>query len=127
MKKSRPVNRKRLIPIAVVAVAMALFAIIYGGIGIETGLVIKTESGVNMVYMDESPVVISDHTPKKKAFNKYSTGDKIILVTGAVRETWPAGADMHWCLKLDGGDYTDIPVDVINQLAELGYVVSDKG
>ena len=119
MKKGRGVNRKRLFPIAVITLVVAVMAFVYGGMGLKTAYVIKTASGTDMVLIDNGPVVIRDETPRKNAFRNYSTGDKILVITGAVAESWPGRADMHWCVKLDGGDYTDIPADIRAQLKEL--------
>ncbi len=123
MKKGRGINRKRLIPIVFVAVVVSVMAFVHGGMGFKTAYVIKTTRDTDMVLMDNSPVVIRDETPRKKAFDKYSTGDKILLLTGPVAESWPGRAEMHWCIKLDGGNYADIPQDIRTQLAELGYIV----
>jgi len=126
MKKGRGINRKRLVPIVFIATVAAVITFVYGGMGFKTAYVIKTTRDTDMVLMDNSPVVIRDETPRKKAFDKYSTGDKILLLTGAVAESWPGRAEMHWCVKLDGGNRADIPQNIRTQLAEMGYIVIDK-
>ncbi|MBQ8604001.1 MAG: hypothetical protein IJ410_04060 [Oscillospiraceae bacterium] len=123
MRKSRGVNRKRLIPLAAMVAVLAVLAFVQGSLGFRTAYVIKTVSDADMVLMEGTPVVIRDETPRKNAFEKYSTGDKILLVTDAVAESWPGRAAMHWCVKLDGGDYTAIPQDIRTALKELGYTI----
>lgn len=123
MKNSRGVNRKRLIPLAAAVIAMAMFAFIRGGLGFKTAYVIKTDSDTEMVLMDNSPVVVKDETPRKNAFKNCSTGDRVLVVASAVAESWPGRTSVHWCVKIDGGDYTNIPEDVLAHLSELGYTV----
>ena len=123
MNKSRGINRKRLIPLSVALIVLMAVAFIPGGMGFKTARVIKTDSDTQMIFMDNSPVVIKDETPRKNAFKKYTTGDKIMVITGPVAESFPGGAAMHWCVKLDGGHYTDIPADLLETLYEMGYTV----
>ena len=123
MNKSRGINRKRLIPLSVALIVLMAVAFIPGGMGFKTARVIKTDSDTQMIFMDNSPVVIRDETPRKNAFKKYTTGDKIMVITGPVAESFPGGAAMHWCVKLDGGHYTDIPADLLETLYEMGYTV----
>ena len=116
--------KRRLIPILIFTVIVAVGAVISsGGLSFAKGRYIRTENGSHMIVMDSSPVKMTDRTNHKDSFGKISTGDEILIIHGPVAESYPGQTQVHWVLKLDGGSIENIPRDIISSLEEMGWII----
>jgi len=108
---------KWIIPIAIFAmiIAAAAFILSRGTVG----YCIVTDNGSRIIVMDNSPVALINRTLNKNALYKYDTGDKLLILHSAVRESYPGSTDVYFCMKIDEGSAKDIPEDVFVGLYEL--------
>lgn len=121
---TRERNTKRLVPILVLTLAIVIGTIVAGGgISFTKGQCIKTDSDSYMIVMDNSPVKMSNSTNHKNPFGKFSTGDEILIIHGPVAESYPGQTQVHWAIKLGGGDTADIPADIITSLEDMGWII----
>lgn len=111
---------KWIIPlvIAVIIAAAAAFVLSRGTVG----YCIVADNGSRILVVDGGPVVLSNSTIGKNALYKYDTGDKLLVVHGAIRESYPASADAYFCMKIGEGSAKDIPDEVFKGLYELDWL-----
>ena len=111
---------KWIIPIAVfvMIIAAAAFILSRGTVG----YCIVTDNGSRILVLDNSPVVLSNRTFDKNALYKYDTGDKLLILHSAVRESYPGGTNVYFCMKIGEGSAKDIPADIFLSLYELGWL-----
>ena len=109
-----------IIPVVllIVIIAVAAFILSRGTVG----YCIVADNSSRIIVMDNSPVVLSNRTFDKNALYKYDTGDKLLILHSAVRESFPGGTDVYFCMKIDEGSAKDIPEDVFLSLYELGWL-----
>ena len=121
MKKS-----KWLIPVIALGVILVLMVACFiymavQGLGFSTGRYLEADNGSKMVVVDNSPKVMLNRT-NRDIFKNLETGDKILVIHGAIAESYPAQTGVYAIFKLDGGSISDIPQAVIDSLTELGWL-----
>ena len=89
----------------------------------RAGRCIKAANGSCMLLMDNSPVVLSNHTLSAHPFSDYRTGDLLLVLHDGIQETYPGGTGAYLTLRLQKGTAGDIPQTVLGALAELGWVM----
>lgn len=138
-------KRKWVLPVVVVAgiaVALIIACLIILGImakkelGFSVGRYLAADDGVSMVVMDDapdsitdpaererymSPVVMSNRTDRD-LFKNLDTGDKILIVHGGVKESYPGGTGVYAVFQLDDGSIEDIPEKILNDLTAMGWI-----
>lgn len=118
-------NKRR---IGIVA-ALVLLLLILGsmvicrilGLSVSTGRCMRTQCGECFLLLNGTPVELTG----KDDFGDLQTGDKILVLHGLVRETYPASTDAHFILGLKKGSQKDIPAKVVEDLDSLGWKVAD--
>ena len=119
-------NKRR---IGIVA-AVILLLLILGSVAIcrgmgssfSTGRVMRTSCGGCVLLLDGSPVELTG----KDSFGDLQTGDKILVLRGLIRETYPGSTDAHFVLRLKKGSSKDIPASVIEDLDSMGWKVVES-
>lgn len=109
-----------------IGAALLLLILILGSIGIframglsfSTGRVLRTRGGACLFLLDGTPVELTG----KDSFGNLQTGDRILLLHGPVRETYPGSTDVHFWKRLSGGSPGDIPGKAIDSLTEMGWL-----
>ena len=116
-------KKKILVAVSVIIciIAIGVFVLAGKGFSASVGLFLKTDNG-NMIILDNSPIVMSDHTGKENAFDKYESGDKIFIIHDGIQESYPGGTGVYFSIKLSDGDEADIPESVAGQRVELGWL-----
>lgn len=122
---------KRKWLLAVVIVAVSIVVLLFAGIGIllakgfgcSVGRYLVTESGADMLVVENSPVVMSNRT-NRELFDSLTIGDKILVIHDGIAETYPAKTGVYAVFKLGDGSAADIPQTVIDELSELGWLAS---
>lgn len=84
----------------------------------STGRYLRMDNGVSMVIVEETPVVLSAESGDE-IFSRLETGDQILLLHGGIRESYPAGTDVHAVWKLEDGASDDIPQSIWDRLEPL--------
>ncbi len=107
---------KWIIPVVlIVIIAVSAFILSRGTVG----YCIVTDNSSRIIVMDNSPVELINRTLDKNALYKYDTGDKLLILNSAVRESYPGSTDVYFCMKIGEGSAKDIPEDVFVGLYEL--------
>ncbi len=98
------------------------------GYGISIGRLMVTERGENLLIVENTPIQMSDQSRKQALFDKYQTGDLLLVIHDGVEETYPARSGAYVAVRLQRGSVTDIPGNVLNELFDLGWIadVSEK-
>lgn len=112
-----------------IVAALALLLLILGGLGIyramglsfSAGRCIRTQCGKCLLLLGGTPVELTG----KDDFDDLQTGDKVLVLHGLVRETYPANTDALFILRLKKGTSKDIPASVVEELDSLGWKVAD--
>lgn len=120
-------KRKALvIGLAVVLVLLVLCigVMAVNSLSFRVGRCIKAENGSCMLLMDNSPVVLSNHTLSTRPFEDYRTGDLLLVLHDGVQETYPGGTAAYLTIRLQKGTAQEIPQTVFSALAELGWSIS---
>ena len=121
MKKRGQYKTRLLLIGAMMAVVFVFGWVTSGGLGITKGPCIKTAEEDCIIVMADSPVKMINSTNRKRPFKKYSTGDEILIIHGAVMESYPGQTQVHWAIKLSGGDKDNVPQDILADLAGMGW------
>ena len=121
MKKS-----KWLIPVIIIGVILVLTVACFvymaiHGLGFSTGRYLEADNGSHIMVVNNSPTVMSSSN-NRNIFKNLETGDKILVVHGAVAESYPGQTRAHAVFKLGSGSISDIPQNVIDSLTELGWI-----
>lgn len=97
--------------IAITAITLKLIP------GMTVGQCVIANNGKLLLIDGDTPIVLSGRTGER-----YSTGDKLLVIHDGVNETYPAQTRAFLVLKLDSGSRTDIPTETMLRLSELGWV-----
>ena len=89
---------------------------------ISTARCIVTKQNCMMV-LDNSPIGMSNQSWDKELFEDLDTGDKILVVHDGIAESYPGQKGAYFILRLAEGSIADVPVQVIEALEALGYVI----
>lgn len=76
-----------------------------------------------MMVLDNSPIGMSNRSRDEKLFERLSTGDKILVVHDGIAESYPGQTGAYFLWKLEDGSAADVPVQVIETLEEMGYII----
>lgn len=140
-------KRKWVIPVVVVisVIALMLVACIITlgimtkkGLGFSTGRYLAARNGVSMVIMDDAPKGITDREVRERymspvvmsnrkerdLFKNLETGDKILIVHGGIKESYPGGTGVYAVFKLGDGSTEDIPQKILSDLTAMGWLES---
>ena len=96
------------------------------GYGISVGRLLVTERGDRLLIVENTPIQMSDRSPKQKMFDNYQTGDLLLVVHTGVEETYPARSGAYFALRLQRGSVVDIPGNVLNELFDLGWIADSS-
>lgn len=138
-------KRKWVLPVVIVAcvVVVILIAclILLGvmskkGLGFSKGRYLATRLGSGMVILDDVPKTITDRSERERylspvvmsnrterdLFKNLEDGDEILIVHGAIKESYPGGTGVYAVFKLKDGSIGDIPQRLLKELVSMGYL-----
>lgn len=93
---------------------------------VSTGRCIVTADGDYLLLEGNSPIIMRDASESGNLFTDLKTGDMIQVSHDGVAESYPGQTAAYRLKKLEDGDISQIPADVIASLSELGYNVMDS-
>ena len=116
-------KKKILIAVSVIVcvIAIGLFILAGKSISPSVGLYLHTDNG-NMLILDNSPIVMSVRTGNDDMFEKYESGDKILVLHDGINESYPGQTRAYFVMKLADGEMSDIHENVLASLNELGWI-----
>ena len=117
--------KKILVSVAVIIALIATALVILvssGGQVVLTGYSLECENDVYMIIDERgSPI----HYSYKKALGtdveKLTNGDRILIISDLINESYPGSTSAYFIFKLEDGDVSDIPEDTLISLSELGW------
>ena len=87
-----------------------------------TGYSLKCENGSYMIIEETgSPIRYSFNKAIGTNVEKLTDGDRILIISDLINESYPGSTSAHFILKLEDGYLSHIPEDTLNTLAELGW------
>ena len=121
-------KKKRMIPLCVVGgllliCAGLLWYMVSHSLDFSVGRCLVADNGSYMFIDGNSPIVMSNRNDKEGMFSGLETGDKILLLHDGIAESYPGRTGAYWCMKLEDGTQADIPGQVMEELAELGWTI----
>jgi len=120
-------KKKWRIPLCVIGgllliCAGILWYMVSHSMGFSVGRCLVADNGSYLFIDGSSPIVMSTRREKEKVFAGLETGDKILILHNGIEESYPGGTGVYWCMKLENGAQADIPEQVVEELAELGWI-----
>lgn len=115
-----------LIPVAVIGLILVVFVgfvgvVTFSGWNLSQGRYLESKDGTPLLILDNTPVALSA-AGENDLFGKLETGDEVLILHGAVGESYPGQTVVHALLKLREGTTDDIPQTVVDQLVKLGWL-----
>lgn len=119
-------KKKILIPICVI-LALAVLAVV--GIMYMNARSLAFSVG-RILYANNSVMLVIDHSPielssKKISFDKFTDGDKVLVLHDGIETTYPAKTGVYGIIKLSNGTVEDIPSEVLEELETLGWITDE--
>lgn len=120
-------KKKILIPVCLIAILIFMFSSVVlcmynNSLGIHRGRILIADNGSYILVENSSAIVLSNPKDKEDIFSSLSDGDEVIVVLDGIEETYPARSGAYFVYKLNEGDISDIPENVIYSLTELGWI-----
>lgn len=124
-------KKKWMIPLCVVGgllliCAGLLWYMVSHSMDFSVGRCLAADNGSYMFIDGNSPIVMSNRKEKEGMFAGLETGDKILLLHDGIAESYPGRTGAYWCMKLEDGTQADIPEQIMEELAELGWTIVGK-
>lgn len=114
-------KKKLLLFTAIFILISGVYILACRGLGVSTGIYLKTEDNVSILIKNETPIVMSVRT-EKNVFDGIKNGEKIIVIHDGIAETYPAKTGAYAVFKIKNSDNAEIPEAVIKQLTDLGWL-----
>lgn len=121
--------KKAIFRILLVVLALVLLAALVltfvglrRGIGFSQARYIETLHG-HMLLIDGSPISVSG---KDGMFKNLTTGDQVLVAHGLIAESYPGQTKAYLCIKKADGSQEDIPVQVLDNLGEMGWLAPNN-
>ena len=117
-------KKKILITLSAIVcvIAIGLFILAGKSISPSVGLYLQADNA-DMLILDNSPISMSGNDD---IFEKYESGDKILVFHDGILESYPAQTRAYFVMKLADGEMSDIPETVLISLDELGWMTYEK-
>ena len=121
-------KKKWMIPLCVVGGLLLIcvglhWYMVSHSMDFSVGRCLVADNGSYMFIDGNSPIVMSNRKDKEGMFAGLETGDKILLLHDGIAESYPGGTGAYWCMKLEDGTQADIPEQIMEELAELGWTI----
>ena len=112
-----------LIFVILVLIIVGYFTVItFNSTAIIEGYSLKCENDVYMIIDERgSPIHYSFSSAIGTNVENITNGDRILIISDLINESYPGSTSAHFIVKLEDGDISDIPEDTLVSLAELGW------
>lgn len=107
----------------VLIIALGFFAVTaLNSTTVIEGYSLKCENGSYMIINERgSPIRYSFNKAIGTDVEKLTDGDRILIISDLINESYPGSTSARFILKLDDGDISDIPEETLLSLSELGW------
>ena len=87
-----------------------------------TGHSLNCENDVYMIIDERgSPIRYSYKKAHGTDVEKLTDGDRILIISDLINESYPASTSARFIIKLGDGDISDIPENTLMSFSELGW------
>ena len=87
-----------------------------------TGYSLKCENDSYMIIDERgSPIRYSYNKVLGTDVEKLTDGDRILIISDLINESYPGSTSAHFIIKLEDGDISDIPEATLVSLSQLGW------
>lgn len=124
----RSLNWKRILllylPLALLFLIVSAVVIFFisGDRAISTGYALVTDTGAVLLVDENGSAAVLNDSKDQNLSDKLQTGDKILVVHGAVMESYPARTKAYLLIKLESGSINNIPDSTLKSLSDLGWL-----
>ena len=117
--------KKILVSLAAIVILIAIafiFLVSSGGQTVLTGHSLKCENDSYMIIDERgAPIRYSYKKAVGTDVEKLTDGDRILIISDLINESYPGSTSARFILKLEDGDISDIPEATLVSLSELGW------
>ncbi len=106
--------------VIVCVIAIGVFILAGKNISPSVGQYLRCDNA-DILILDNSPIVMSARADNADMFEKYESGDKILVFHDGIMESYPAQTGVYFAIKLADGHISHISETVHRQLYELGW------
>ena len=86
------------------------------------GYSLKCENDIYMIIDERgSPIRYSYNKALGADIEKLTDGDRILIISDLINESYPGSTSARFILKFGDGDISDIPENTLVSLSELGW------
>ena len=86
------------------------------------GYSLKCENDIHMIIDERgSPIRYSYNKALGTDAEKLTDGDRILIISDLINESYPGSTSAYFVYKLEDGDIADIPEDTLASLSDLGW------
>ena len=112
----------------VILIATAfIFLVSSGGQTVLTGHSLECENDIYMIIDERgSPIRYSYKKALGTDVEKLTDGDRILIISDLINESYPGSTRAHFVLKLSDGEISDIPENTLDSLEELGWYKGEE-
>lgn len=120
--------KKLLITVVALTVVGVTAFIIFmsGGKSVISGYSLRCNNDTYMIIEESgSPIRYSFSKAVGTDMKKLTDGDRILIISDLINESYPGSTRAYFVLKLSEGNKDDIPSDTLLSLEELGWYKSE--
>ena len=114
--------------VALIVIGVTAFIIFMsGGKSVISGYSLRCDNDIYMI-IEENGAPIRYNFSKAVGTNveNLEQGDKIIIISDVVNESYPGSTRAYVVMKIADGDIEDIPEDTLASLEELGWYKAEE-
>ena len=112
--------------ILVVVTAFTVF-MVSGSKSLISGYSLRCSNDTYMIIEETgSPIRYSFSDALGRNVEKLTDGDRILIISDLINESYPGSTRAHFVLKLSDGEISDIPENTLDSLEELGWYKGEE-
>ena len=122
--------KKALISVmAIILVVVTAFTVFMasGSKSLISGYSLRCSNDTYMIIEETgSPIRYSFSDALGRNVEKLTDGDRILIISDLINESYPGSTRAHFVLKLSDGEISDIPENTLDSLEELGWYKGEE-
>ena len=122
--------KKALISVmAIILVVVTAFTVFMasGSKSLISGYSLRCSNDTYMIIEETgSPIRYSFSDALGRNVEKLTDGDRILIISDLINESYPGSTRAHFVLKLSDGEISDIPEKTLDSLEELGWYKAEE-
>ena len=114
--------------VALIVIGVTAFIIFMsGGKSVISGYSLRCDNDIYMIIEENgAPIRYNFSKAVGTKVENLEQGDKIIIISDVVNESYPGSTRAYVVMKIADGDIEDIPEDTLASLEELGWYKAEE-